>query len=463
MDEKQVEQLVNKRMAETAEKIKTAVDDLAKNMASTKEVTDLIDERTKQDKDLLAATKADVDTLNSGAAEVAAQVAELKKQVRRVNSFQREELFSGGAYTGKFSSPLEAKRFALLVMASVTAGIPELQAQHEMAVKGVEDNGLEPCWVDKDGRKAMTGSSLAGGGVLVTVEQSPTILKLLETYGVFRARARRWPMGAGQSLVPKIDGLLTVTCPGEGVAATESDPTLKLTSLTPKTLLALTCFGLELEEDSLVALGELLADLFTRSFAYYEDLCGFLGDGTSTYFGFKGITGALRAVDATIANIKSLFVGAGNAYSELTLANFDSVVGTLPQFADVGDPRWYVHRYFYWTVMVRLALAVGGVNATEVVLGAGQKQKQFLGYPAEFTQVMPRVEANSQICAIFGDLAAGAFLGTRGGLEFATSDQRYFDKGLIGVRGRDRIAINVHGVGDTTNAGPISAQITAAS
>jgi HK97 family phage major capsid protein len=271
------------------------------------------------------------------------------------------------------------------------------------------------------------------------------------------------PMGAGSTQVPKNSALLTMYCPGEGGAVTQTAPTIATIAMTPKTLCGLTAYSMELEDDSLVALGELLGGLFARSCAYYEDLCGFLGDGTSTYFGFKGITGALLAVSATIANIKSLVVGAGNIYSELTLANFNSVVGTLPQFADIGSAAWYEHRYFYYTVFVAIALAAGGVQAAEVIQGAGQRQKLQLGYPVNFTQVMPRTAANSQICSIFGDLRQGAILGTRGGIEIAQSSERYFDQGLIAILCRDRIAINAHGVGDTTNAGPICGLITAAS
>ena len=348
-------------------------------------------------------------------------------------------------------------------MASITADLPQLRDRHEAAVKSLDEMGVEPYWVDKDGRKTMTGSSQTGGAALVTVEQSPTILKLFEMYGIFRADAYVYPIGGGETLMPKTDSLLTITCPGEGGDATTTDPVIKLLTLQPKTLVGLTAFSMELEEDSLVALGELLADLFVRSYAYYEDLCGFLGDGSSTYFSFKGLCPALLAVDATIANIKSLVVGAGNAYSELTLPNFNSVCGILPDMAANEDARWYVHRYFYHTVMVALALASAGTPASEVILGAGQRQKLFLSYPVRFSQVMPRVEGNSQICALLANLRMGAVLGTRSGLEFATSSDRYFEKGLIAVRGRERVAINAHGVGDTTKAGPVCGLITAAS
>jgi HK97 family phage major capsid protein len=337
-----------------------------------------------------------------------------------------------------------------------------MKSRFDAVCKSLDDMGIEPYWVGPEGKKTMTGTSQTGGGALVTIEQVPTIIMLLEKYGKFRANAQVYPMGAGSTLAPKVDGLLEVYCPGEGGTITESDPAIDMVSLTPKTLNALTGYSLEIEEDSLYALGELLANLFARSFAYKEDLCGFKGDGSSTYFGFTGITGALLAVSSTIADIKSLVVGADNAYSGLTLANFTSVVGTLPDFAD-NDAKWYMHRYFYFTVAVALALAAGGTTGTEVILGAGQRQRMFLGYPVEGTQVMPKAAANSQICAIFGDLRQGAYLGTRGGLEFATSDERYFEKGIVAVRGRDRVAINAHGVGDTTDAGPICGLITAAS
>lgn len=456
------QQTLEQQMKQTADLVEAAVKDLP-NKASKSEVLALIDERVKDDKERITKTQTDVTALNSGLAETKEAMATIQKQLRRINQVEHTELSLRGGYNGRFSSPREAKTFALLVMAGVLAGEPTMKDRFDHVRKALDDLGIEPYWVGADGKKTMTGTAQTGGGALVTVEQSATIIKLLEQYGKYRANARVVPMAAGSTLVPKIDGLLTVYCPGEGGSVTAADPTIQTVALTPKTLTALTAYSLELEDDSLVALGELLADLFARSFAYYEDLCGFLGDGTSTYFHFTGITGALMAVSATIANIKSLVVGAGNAYSELTLANFISVGGTLPDFADDADAKWYVHRYLYWTVMVALALASGGATATEVIVGAGQRQKMFLAYPVEFAQVMPKAAANSQICALLANLRQGALLGTRGGIEFATSDQRYFDQGLMAVRGRDRVAINAHGVGDTTKAGPICALITAPS
>jgi len=454
---------IEKQLKATADLIETAVTDLNDKKATKTEVVELIEARSKQDKEMLAGTKADIEKLNTGLGETQLQLKDLQNQIRTFSKSRISGQQAHGNYTGHFSSPEEAKTFMLLVMAASLTGHNKFAGQYDKICKALESLGIEPYWVDMNGRKTLTGSAQAGGGSLVTVEQSPTIIKLLETYGKFRANAQPMPMGAGETIQPKIDGLLTIYCPGEGGTITETEPTIKTISLTPKTLTALTGYSMELEDDSLVALAELLADLFARSFAYYEDMCGFLGNGTSTYFGFKGIVGALMAVSATIANIKSLVVGTGNAYSELTLSDFAAVPGILPDLADNGEAKWYVHRYFFWTVMVKLALAGGAASATEIMLGAATRQKMYLSYPVEFTQVMPRAEANSQICALLANLRQGAMLGTRGGLEFAQSSERYFEKGIIAVRGRDRIAINAHGVGDTTNAGPICGLITAAS
>jgi len=462
MEPKDVQMIVDKQLKETADNIERGLVDIKKNMASKTEVLDLIADRTKADKEMLVKTGADVKVVNTGLTEVQESIRTLQKQLKLTSRLSSSHIFEGSKYNGLFSSPQEAKSFALLVTACVLSGT-RFSDRAERAVKALSDMGIEPYWLDANGRKVMTGSSQTGGGGLVTVEQIPSIIMLLETYGKFRANAQNMPMGAGQTLQPKIDGLLTVYCPGEGGTTTAADPAIATIALVPKTLIALTKYSMELEDDSLVALGELLAGLFARSFAYYEDLCGFLGDGTSTYFGIKGIVGALMAVNATIANIKSLVVGAGPAYANLTLANFNSVIGTLPEFADDGNAKWYEHRYFYYTVFVALALAAGGATAAEVIMGAGQRQKLQLGYTVEFTQVMPRVGAASQICALLANLRQGAYLGTRGAIEFAQSSEIYFAESMIGVRGRDRVAINVHGVGDTTKAGPICGLITAAS
>ena len=86
-----------------------------------------------------------------------------------------------------------------------------------------------------------------------------------------------------------------------------------------------------------------------------------------------------------------------------------------------------------------------------------------MGYPVEFVSAMPSLEADSQICALLGDLQLGAFLGERKQITIAKSTDVFFANDQLGVRGTERISINAYGVGDTSEAGPIVGLITAAS
>jgi len=308
------------------------------------------------------------------------------------------------------------------------------------------------------GRKAM-GEAIGEGGVLVPTEMSTWIIQKLGQYGKFRRNVTTFPMGSSSMLVPKIETDLTVYSPGEGTEISESDMSFRQLSLVPRKFACLCAVSSELIEDSIVALGEVVGTSMARSIAKKEDEIGFLGDGTSTYFGMTGITGMLRAVDPVIANIRGLKLG-GNLWSELTLADFEDVVSILPDDADDGA-KWYCNRKFYYSVMHKLAVAAGVANLFEIL--SPTKQRFFLGYPVEFTSVMSGAQANSQICAILGDLAIGSYLAERRQLTIARSTDVLFRNDQLMIRGTERIAINVYGCGDTSEPGPIVGLITAAS
>ncbi|MFH1614923.1 MAG: phage major capsid protein [Planctomycetota bacterium] len=310
------------------------------------------------------------------------------------------------------------------------------------------------------GKKAMEETVNVDGGVLVPEELAANIISLLGVYSKFRKNALRVPMKSDRLMVPKVESDLTIYCPGEGGAVTPSDMSFSQVALTCRKLICLAKASNELEEDSVIALGEIIGQSIVRSLARKEDLIGFLGDGTSTYFGMTGIVGALMAVDATIGNIKGLKVASGNAYSEIALVDFEGVVALLPEEAD-ENAKWYMNRKFYWNVVYPLAVTAGVANLFDIL--SDRKTRYLLGYPVEFVSCMPSTEDDSQICAILGDLYTGAFLGERKEITIDKSVDVYFANDQVGIRGKERIDIAVYGVGDTTDAGPIVGLITAAS
>jgi HK97 family phage major capsid protein len=157
----------------------------------------------------------------------------------------------------------------------------------------------------------------------------------------------------------------------------------------------------------------------------------------------------------------------GNNWSSILLTDFEAVIGRLPEYADGPNCGWVCHRTFYYTVMVRVELAAGGVTASEIREGA--RTPMFLGYPVRFSQVFPKVAALNQIPVIFGDLALGSSMGERRLITIDQSEHVFFTADAIALRGTERIDIVVHDVGNADavaanrEPGPIVALQTAAS
>lgn len=379
------------------------------------------------------------------------QPDELFKSMRAMRGGQAK-FFKGCEPYAENRRPAEqAYRFGMWTLAYA--------AKNEYALRWCKDHGLQA--------KTMVEGFNDTGGALVPDEFENTLIDLRETFGVFRQYAHVRTMASDTQIVPRRTGGLTAYAVGEAAAITASDMAWDNVTLVAKKWAVLSKLSSELNEDAVIDLGNTLAGEIAYAFSEKEDQCGFNGDGTSTYHGIVGVREKIKALSGTIANIAGLVVGAGNAYSELILANFEDVVARLPQYADTPNASWFVHRTLYFGTMVKLALAQGGSTGAEVY--NNPNDRRFLGYPVVLSQVMPSVEANSQVCALFGDLAKAALFGDRRMTQIALSEHSDFANDLIAIRGTERMDVNVHDVGNASATaslrvpGPIVGLITAAS
>lgn len=444
---------IEKLLKKFNEEMKSNRDDMEKLKTAQKATEEAIHASGKSNEDTQKALKE----LREAVEAKSAAITELKAIIRNVEDEAEkvDPMYMGSSLPGRpgckrcFPNAKRAKEFGLFVLASI--GLGQKSEKARLALDGVN--------------KALAEGVNSTGGALVPEVFEATLIRLQEEYGQFRQAARVIPMAGEKVVWPMLDGHITVYYPGEAGTITASNPTFKNVKLESKKACALTVMSSEIDQDSAIALGEIIMRDFARGFAKAEDEAGFLGDGTSTYWGFTGVAGALRAVDATIGNIKSLVVGSGNAYSELILGDFDEVVAKLPNYADDGNVAWYMSKSLYWNVVRPIQLAYSSNIPTIGVpmdIQAGAKLG-LDGYPIKLINVMPKAEANSQICANLMNLQMGAYLGERRGFEIARSTDAYFTTDQIGIRATRRHAINVFGVGDTTDEGPVMGLITAAS
>jgi len=316
------------------------------------------------------------------------------------------------------------------------------------------------------------------GGVLVPEEFDSMIIVLREQYGVFRREAAIVPMNSETKRIPRRTGGLVAYPVGETAAATESTKGWDQITLTAKDWVVLSRYTGQLDDDAVINVGDDMAGECAYAFTKAEDEAGFTGDGTSTYAGIVGFTNKLKNLSGTIGNIAGLVVATGTGYAtnwdSITLADFNKVVGRLPQYAFVrGRCKWYCSQAFWGSVMQKLATAGGGNKVENIINGA--LVPMFLGFPVVISQALPTAAAINQVACLFGDIGLSAKMGTRRdtSIEFSREasigGQSLWERNEIGIRAIERFDINIHDVGNASAtasarvAGPTVGLITAAS
>ena len=337
-------------------------------------------------------------------------------------------------------------------------------------------NGVPVRWVNfADGsniRADQTEGDNSRGGFLVPEQIETTMIDLRAEYGDARKHLEIVPMTRDVRTQPRIAGGMTAYWVGEQSAITKSQWQIDQVILTAKKLGVIGIYSTELGEDAVSSIGDKIAMEAVRAMTIKEDEAAFNGDGTSGFGGIVGVRTRLLNLSATRVNIAGLFVGAGNLWSELLLTDFETVLGRLPKRFD-GTSAWYVHKNFYETVMKKLAYAAGG-NTVGSILGDG-RQREFLGYPVNYIEVMPKTEANDQVAALYGDLRAAGQLGDRRGITMMLSEHAtvgstsMYETDSLAIRTTERLDINIHDVGNQSataasrEPGPIVGLLTAAS
>lgn len=346
---------------------------------------------------------------------------------------------------------MKAFRFGCWAMSLLGNCMPQFKGITAQAEKYARDMGIF------NAAHGEGGSDTTGSHVFVPTEFGMDLILLRELFGTARRLLNVVPMSSDKKTEPRQLSGLTAYFVGENAAGTESSMSHDNVTLVAQDLMTLARISRQLDMDSVISWADKLVREIAYSFASKEDDCAFNGDGTSTYGGITGIRAKLDTLTAGTA--PGLILGAGNAYSELTLANFESMLGALPQFGETPSTRFVSHKTFYYTVMVKLVNAAGGTTGTEIV--NGRRMPMFMGYPVEFCQKYPSTAANSQIPVTFGDHSLAAMFGDRARDEIAFSDQAtiggesMFERNQIGVRGTERFDVVVHDFGTNAVAGPI--------
>jgi HK97 family phage major capsid protein len=303
-------------------------------------------------------------------------------------------------------------------------------------------------WCNEHGVKSQTEGTDSAGGYTVPEIVSSSLIWLRNEYGIARKYSRIYPMTSDTLNVPNASTSTTTYYPGEATAITASDVTFSQVQLAAKKLAILTIVSKELNEDTVIDFGAMLAQDFAYGLALAEDAAAFQGDGTSTYGSITGIMPKIKALSATYANIASMVVGASgssSALSSLTLANWQSMVAKLQPYAT--NPRWFMHKSVFYNGCADKLIALSGNSIMDIQNAYGPEPTLF-GIPISFVQNMPSATGASVDLAVLGDLSKGVAFGDRRGVSVEVSDQVKFIEDALTFKATERYAFNAFDIGN---------------
>ncbi len=302
--------------------------------------------------------------------------------------------------------------------------------------------------------RVMTGTTSTTANV-VPDELILPIIDLREEYGLARRLCHVHPMSSDTATVPRRKSGVTAYFVGRDEDTTESDAAFEDVNLVARELSALTRVSKSYVADSAINLGDHIAAEMGYAFVIKEDDAWINGDGTSTYGGIYGIRA--KIVDGTHTEGAFDATSGTDTFAEIDAGDLLQVSGGLPDYPGI-NPVWLASKKANAWVFGALKAAAGGNTGADL---SQRVPPSWDGDPIEISQSMPKVATalNNVAMLIYGDFNMGCTFGDRAGFEVDVLVERYAEKRQIGIIATERMDINVHGLGDTSNAGPIVALI----
>jgi HK97 family phage major capsid protein len=296
--------------------------------------------------------------------------------------------------------------------------------------------------------KTMVTNINEQGGAWVNPEFQATLIVNKSRYGALRKATAVLPMSRDTLTIPENLSDVVMTWDTEGTAATaQNKPSTGTVLLVARKLQGLVKVSNELLNDSAVDFAAALLESFGRGMAKAEDDAFINGDGTSTYGGNVGCFSAVGSA--------GVHTSAGTTLATITAADIDTLMGKVQDWVDDDNCVFVCSRQVYFQVLHRLAAAAGGKTFGEAQ--NGRPAYVYHGTPVIITASMPATIPTGKQVLLYGDFKRSLKFGeVRGSNAIANSDQRYFDEDNFAFRGRERVALSVHGGGDPSNAGGIS-------
>jgi HK97 family phage major capsid protein len=203
-----------------------------------------------------------------------------------------------------------------------------------------------------------TRTALSTTDIPLPVSYSNEMRELISEFGVVRRRMSPYPIGMGTARPARMGTRPSFSSIAMSGNFPEKSPTITFASLDSHKIGGVVRLPREIDEQSIVSMGQFLARYGAVEFARAEDLWGFTADGTATYENVKGIvqiakdnskTVTLAATktkpsDATLDDFRALRLKVNKAAlnGRLSAYYLDSTwEARLPAFRTAAEPTVY--------------------------------------------------------------------------------------------------------------------------
>src|SRR5512143_1580362 len=203
-----------------------------------------------------------------------------------------------------------------------------------------------------------TRTALTTSDIPLPSQYGGEIRELISEFGVVRRRMAPYPIGMGTSRPARMGTRPAFGSIAMSVAFGEKSPTVTFAALESHKIGGIVRLPREIDEQSIVLMGQFLARYGAVEFARAEDTWGFLADGGATYEGVKGIvkvardgsktvvlaTGKTKPSDATLDDFRALRATVNKAALNARLSAYylDTTWETrLPGFRTDAEPFVY--------------------------------------------------------------------------------------------------------------------------
>jgi len=272
-----------------------------------------------------------------------------------------------------------------------------------------------------------TRTALTTTDIPLPVEYSGEIRELVSEFGVVRRKMMPYPIGMGTARPARMGTRPAFGSIAMSAALSEKSPTLTFASLESHKVGGIVRLPREIDEQSVVAMGQFLARYGAIEFARAEDTWGFLADGSATYETVKGIVQIARD------NTKTVVLAATKTKpSDATLADFRALRTKVNKSALNGRLSAYYLDSTWETQLPTFKTAAEQNVYQRLPDGTALLD----GFPIVWTDVLTAYgtsAAADQPLAVFGALSFW-WMGEHGQPRIDTSEHVWFANDQLAVR-----------------------------